>query len=405
MSDLGKAQELILQSTPVLGSESVPILTALGRVLARDVRAGEDFPASNISAIDGYALGHQSLCGGSDQSPVRLEIIGESPAGRPCQAIVQEGQAIRIMTGGLVPQGADTVVGMENTTEDNGYVLCTAAPGPGKGIRHQGQHFQKGQLVLSTGEVVTPLAVGALATLRRAHVYVHRKPIVAILSTGDELTDFHEPPSPCKTMCSSLYALTAQVMASGATPLCLGIVEDDLAVQRARLSEALQADVIITSGGMSQGKYDLVGQALKSLKLQLKYSTIFQKPKKPTIFGLIGPTLVFGLPGNPTATMLSFEQFIKPALFKMMGHRKSPRAVAKSLLTRPLNSPLADMDSFGSGQAKAKDHPKGSLVPLEKVIPEKNRQCHNEKATSGPNENMATFASGQCILIPKTAAK
>ena len=162
---------------------------------------------------------------------------------------------------------------------------------------------------------------GALATLRRAYVYVHRKPLVAVLSTGDELSDFHEPSSLPKAMCSNMYTLTAQVVEAGATPLCLGIVEDDLQALQTLLYEALRADVIITSGGTSNGKYDLIHKAFASLDMEMKFTNIFVKPKKPTIFGTIRRNLIFGLPGNPSAAMLSFEQFVKPVLLKMMGHQ------------------------------------------------------------------------------------
>jgi molybdopterin molybdotransferase len=151
---------------------------------------------------------------------------------------------------------------------------------------------------------------------------VHRKPLVAIVTTGDELLDFHEPSSPWKTMSSNLYSLTAQVLEAGAVPLCIGIVKDQLETLQSRLREALRADVIITSGGMSKGKYDLVQDTFAAVGMDMKLSTILGKPGKPAIFGKIGDSLVFGLPGSPPAAMRSFEQFVKPALLTMMGHTK-----------------------------------------------------------------------------------
>ena len=380
MIDLKKTQKLILEATPVLGRESVPILDAMGRALFEDIIVVEDLPASDISALDGYAVRQTSLHGVSRQTPVHLRIIGESPAGKPCGAIVGEGQAVRIMTGGLLPEGADTVVKLEDTKEGNGYVICNNDPGWGKGIRFQGESLKKGEVILHSGDMISPLEVGALATLRRAYVYVYRKPLVAILSTGDELSDFHEPASPSKAMCSNLYALAAQVLEAGAIPLCMGIVKDDLQAQQALLDEALRADVIITSGGTSKGKYDLIHKAFSALGLEMRFSNIFAKPGKPTIFGIIRQKMIFGLPGNPSATMLSFEQFIKPALFKMMGHQNG---VAGKFTVR--NDPFSHIDSFNSEQGGNKEHHRASQVPLGRSLPadSRNRQKQQPDAMSG----------------------
>ncbi|SDU49038.1 molybdopterin molybdotransferase MoeA [Desulfobacula phenolica] len=362
MIDIKKVQKQILEATPVLGRESVPILDAVRRVLVQDIIVAEDLPASDISAMDGYAVSHTSLRSVSKQNPAYFKIIGESPAGKPCGAIVKEGEAVRIMTGGLVPEGADTVVKVEDTIEEDGYVICSIDPGCGEGIRFKGESLQTGEVVLHAGDVISPLEVGALASLRRAYVYVHRKPLVAILSTGDELSDFHEPPSPSKAMCSNLYALAAQVVEAGAKPLCIGIVQDDLEELQSQLYEALHADVIITSGGTSKGKYDLVHKAFSSLDMKMKFTNIFDKPGKPTVFGTIRKKLVFGLPGNPSATMLSFEQFIRPALLKMMGFQNISNA------SHNTNDPFSLIDSFNYGQGGNKEHHRAPQIPLGKTL-------------------------------------
>jgi molybdopterin molybdotransferase len=378
MIDLKKAQQLILEATPVLGRESVPILDALKRVLAQDIIAAEDLPIADISAMDGYAVRHASLQGGSAQTPATLRIIGESPAGRPCGAMVGEGEAVRIMTGGLLPEGADTVVKIEDTVEKNRTMVCTNVPERGDGIRFKGDSLKKGEVVLCSGDLITPLEVGALASLRRAYVHVHRKPVVAILSTGDELSDFHEPSSPSKAMCSNLYALAAQVADAGAVPLLLGIVADDLKEQRCALLEALRADVIITSGGTSRGKFDLVHKAFASLGMEIRFSNIFAKPGKPTTFGTIQKRLIFGLPGNPSATMLSFEQFIKPALLKMMGHQNAFNSVAGRTSLSNGNGPFSQIDSFNTEQGGNQDHQRASQVPLERTTRKKGKHLQNK---------------------------
>jgi len=377
--DINEAQKQILEATPVLGRVSVHILDSLRRVLAQDIEVTEDFPASDISAMDGYAVRHTSLHSVSRQMPVYLRIIGESPAGRPCGASVRDGEAVRIMTGGLVPEGADTVVRLEDTAEDSGYVICTNDPGRGDGIRFRGESLREGEVVLRAGDLISPVEVGVLATLRRAYVYVHQKPLVAIFSTGDELTDFHDPASPWKPMCSNLYALAAQVLESGAVPLCLGVVKDDLEAQKSMLSDALRADVIITSGGLSKGKYDLVRKSFASFGMDMRFSNIFVKPGKPMIFGTIGRKLVFGLPGNPSAAMLSFEQFIKPAFLKLMGHQDADAFHGRSYSRDHLNG-ASLIDSFAHGNAGNHGHHRASLVPMGRPSPANGRSGQKQKA-------------------------
>lgn len=361
MIDIKKTQKLILAATPVLGRESLPLLETIGSVLFEDIIVVEDFPAADISALDGYAVRHTSFHGAPHHCPVSLKIIGESPAGKPCGAIVRDGEAVCIMTGGLIPKGADTVVKLEDTKEAAGWVICNNDPKMGTGIRFQGESLKKGKTILHAGDIIRSVEVGALAAIRRAYVYVYRKPLVAILSTGDELSDFHEPASPSKAMCSNLYALAAQVTETGAIPLCLGIVEDDLSALQSLLEEALRADVIITSGGTSKGKYDLIHTAFASLGMKTRFTNIFAKPGKPTTFGTIRKKLIFGLPGNPSATMLSFEQFIKPALLKMLGH---PNGSTGNSNFYHLNDPFDQIDSFNIEQGGNKEHHRGSQIPL-----------------------------------------
>ncbi|MDR3569602.1 MAG: molybdopterin molybdotransferase MoeA [Syntrophobacteraceae bacterium] len=357
MSELERIQALILESTPVLGREMVHILGSLGRVLSGDIAATEDVPSIDISAVDGFAVSHLSLDGASKENPVVFTIIGESPAGRPCGAAVGYGEAVRIMTGGVIPEGADGVVKKEDTEDRGTTVVCWSNPGRGGNIRLRGEAFTRGDLVLSAGDIVGPVEVCELASLRRAYVHVYQKPVVAIMSTGDELSDFHESSSPGKTMCSTLYGLAAQVLEAGAVPLLLGIAPDSSSEQREMLSEGLRADVVITSGGLSRGKYDFVRETFDSMGVDIKFRNIALKPGKPAVFGAINGTLVFGFPGNPSATMISFEQFVKPALLKMMGRRAAGVAP---------ESPFSAMDSFRLDVVGGNSHLRASLVPCRK---------------------------------------
>ncbi len=364
MLDVHKARQRILQETPVLGQESLPLLTALGRVLARDIVAGGDLPAADISAMDGYAVQHASLQGASPQSPCALTIIGESPAGKPCGAVVGTGETVRIMTGGLLPEGADTVLKQENTVEAGETVLCFAQPAPGDGIRFRGESLKAGRHVFAAGETITPPVIGTLASLGHARVHVHRAPLVAVLCTGDELADIDELPTPAKVKCSNLYALAAQVKAAGAVPLCLGIAPDDIPRQQAMLRSGMHADVVITSGGTSRGKYDMTHRMFAGLGMKTHFSTRFAKPGKPTVFGTIGSTLVFALPGNTSAAMISFDQFIKPVLLKLMGHRDVPARKEDPAFRAGHETRFSHIDSFNPRHGGNKEHTRPPQVPL-----------------------------------------
>jgi molybdopterin molybdotransferase len=335
---IGEAQQKVLEEIPVLGRERIHILEALGRVLAQDVDAKRDVPAANNSAMDGFCCRHEDIAGAQPSKPGRLKIIGDSPAGRPFTGTVGPGEAVRIMTGGIVPDGADTVTMVEHTEKDgDDHVLCLKDPGKGAHIRLRGEDVRAGEVVLSAGEMIRPPEVGMLATLGHAYVYVHQRPVVAILSTGDELVDLDEPFSNGKVMCSNTYSLAAQVMDCGAIPLSLGIATDDESDQRSRISDGLRADVILTSGGVSVGKYDLVKDTFSQLGMLVKFWKVAMKPGKPLVFGTIGNKPVFGLPGNPTSAMISFEQFVRPALLKMMGHTNLYRPLVEATLAQDVN--------------------------------------------------------------------
>jgi len=318
--EIGEAQQKVLEEIPVLGRERIHILEALGRVLAQEVDAVRDVPSADNSAMDGYACRHEDLSGASSDNPARLRLVGDAPAGRPFNGSVGPGEAVRIMTGGLIPAGADAVIMLEDTRRGGDEIVCLRDPGQGAHIRRTGEDVKASEIVLSAGDLVRPPEVGMLATLGHAYVYVHQRPVVAILSTGDELVDLDEPFSDGKVVCSNTYSLAAQVQDCGAIPLSLGIATDDETDQRSRISEGLRADAIVTSGGVSVGKYDLVKDTLSQLGMRVKFWKVAMKPGKPLVFGTIGNKPVFGLPGNPTSAMISFEQFVRPALLKMMGH-------------------------------------------------------------------------------------
>lgn len=338
MIDIGEAQRQVLEEIPVLGTERIHILKALGRVLAQDVTAASDVPTCENSAMDGYACRHEDIVGTTSATPVQLRLIGEAPAGKPFEGTVAAGEAVRITTGGVMPRGADSVVMVENTAFHDQFVTVFVVPSKGAHIRAAGEDVKAGEVVISRGTVVRPPEIGMLATLGHAYVQVSQRPIVAILSTGDELVDLDEPLREGKLVSSNSYSLAAQVTECGAIPLSLGICSDDGQEQRLRLCQGLRADVIVTSGGVSVGKYDLVKDSLSQIGVNVKFWKVAMKPGKPLVFGTIGNKPVFGLPGNPTSAMTSFEQFVRPGLLKMMGHTKLFRPTIEAILAEDISS-------------------------------------------------------------------
>ncbi len=335
MIEIGEAQRQILEDITVLGDERIHILDALGRMLAHDVKAVRDVPYRDNSSMDGYACRYEDVAGTDSTRPVRLNIVGESRAGSPFNGSVGHGEAVSIMTGAVIPREADAVIKVEDTTQDGSVVSCLNGPtSKGEFIRLQGEDVRDGETVLEKGTLLRPAEIGMLATLGHGYVHVYQRPVVAILSTGDELVDLDEAFSDGKVVCSNTYSLAAQVMEAGAVPQLLGIASDSKEDQRNKLNNGLRADVILTSGGVSVGKYDFVKTTLSEVGMKLKFWKVAMKPGKPLIFGTIGAKPVFGLPGNPASAMISFEQFVRPALLKMMGHQALFRRIVEARLAK-----------------------------------------------------------------------
>jgi molybdopterin molybdotransferase len=345
MMDFMTAQEMVLKDISLIDEEWVPILDSLGRILARDICALEDLPGCDNSAMDGYAVRAADLVGTSSASPVALKIVEEVRAGHPGSRELESGQAIRIMTGGVVPLGADAVIKEEDTERNGDYVLCKISIDPGSHIRRRGESARAGQAMLIERERIGPAEIGLLAALGHARVSVYRKAAVAIISTGDELIDLGEPPLLGKIFSSNSYALAAYVLECGGIPSRLRIARDDVESLTSRLEQCGDADVIITSGGVSVGKYDLVKRTLEQFGVEVRFWKVAIKPGKPVLFGKLGSKAVFGLPGNPGAAMITFEQFVRPALLKMMRHREIFRTSVEAEIDREIQN-LSDKVQF-----------------------------------------------------------
>lgn len=316
---VAEARERMLASVASLGTERVPLLRTLGGVLAEDVVATEDSPPFANSAMDGFAVRSADLRDASEENPTRLRIIETIPAGYAPTREVADGTAARIMTGAMMPKGADAVVIVEKTKTDGDSVLVLADARPGQHIRLPGESVRAGETVLRAGWRIRPAEMAMLAALNAATPLVRRRPRVAVISTGDELTPLGEPLLPGRIRDSNRYGLFGQILEAGAEPLDLGIARDDPDVIEARIRKGLErADALVTSGGVSVGDYDVVKDVLLKLG-ELRFWRVAMKPGKPQAFGEALGKPVFALPGNPVSSLVVFELFARPALRKMSG--------------------------------------------------------------------------------------
>jgi molybdopterin molybdotransferase len=312
-----EAVRLILDAVSPRESESVALLDALGRVSAVDVSAPWSTPRYDNSAMDGFAVR------AADCEPgAALPIAGYMPAGATPNPAINPGVAIKIMTGAPIPGNCDAVVPFESAEEVNGAVRLKKPVAPRQHIRFTGEDISAGDTILPEGAIIRPVHIGVSASFGKKDIVVYRRPKVAVLSTGDELVENPEDLVPGKVLDSNRWAIAAAVRKCGAIPVMLGIARDDAQSHREKLQEGLHADVLITTAGVSAGDRDLVRDILGELGVQSIFRGVRVKPGSPTCFGLRGSTKVFSLPGNPVASLIAFEEFVKPALLKMMGHQR-----------------------------------------------------------------------------------
>jgi molybdopterin molybdotransferase len=337
MISVEAALSRILAAIRPLGLEKVNLLDALGRVIGEDIVASRPIPPKDNSAMDGYALRSADSRGASPEKPVVLDVIEDIPAGAIPRKRVGQGQAARIMTGAPVPVGADAVMRMEDTEKDGQAVKVFVEATVGQDVRLAGEDVRTGETVISCGDMIRPAEIGMLAALGRSFISVYQKPLIAILATGDELVDVDEHPSPWQIISSNSYALAAQVLDCGAIPLQIGIAKDTREDLMAKLHSALRADLIISSGGVSVGDYDLVKDIMQEVGNRMQFWQVAMRPGKPLAFGAMKGVPLFGLPGNPVSSMVSFEQFVRPSILKMMGHRNLFRKTIRALLKESID--------------------------------------------------------------------
>ena len=328
------ALERVLAMVRPLPMEKVPLTAALGRVLARPVRARESLPPFANSAMDGYAVRADDVTGARREQPATLAVAGDIAAGDAPAFVITPGTAARIMTGAPLPDGADAVIPVEDTGEPwrgpdrplPQQIEIFRDVSPGDYVRFPGEDIEAGTKVLAGRRVLRPQEIGVLASLGLAHVPVYRRPRVAILSTGDELVGVEEPLSPGKIRNSNGYTQVAQVEDLGAVAVPLGVARDTVEDIRAKLHAGLEADVdlFVSSAGVSVGAYDVVKEVLQS-EGNVGFWRVRMRPGKPLAFGTYQGVPYLGLPGNPVSALVSFERFARPAILKMGGHTRWER--------------------------------------------------------------------------------
>ena len=321
------ARSMILASVVPLGVERVELLTALGRVVAEDVVAPWDMPFYDNSAMDGFAV-RVADCRVGDS----LRVTGYIPAGGTVTPAIEPGCAVRIMTGAPIPPGCDAVVPVEETEQRDDTILLRENVIPRQHIRFRGEDVRSGDTVVSAGTIVHPPEISMLASFGKATVPVYRRVRVAVLSTGDELIELGEQPVSGKIINSNAFSLAAAIREIGAEPVLLGIARDEKESHREKMAEGLKADVLITSAGVSGGDRDIVRDCLAELGVRQQFWKVEIKPGGPTAFGMKEGKPVFSLPGNPVSTMVTFEELVRPALLRMMGHRRVIKPYVRATL-------------------------------------------------------------------------
>ena len=393
MLSVEEALERILAHFHVLESEERPLLDALGQVLAEDATARHDIPPLDNSAMDGYAIQAASVVGASENSPVMLKVVGAVAAGQLPSDTVGPGTTVRIMTGAPIPPGADSVVPFEETDEverrDSGDSLDQIGVKIpirlGADIRPAGQDVRRGDTVLTKETTLRPAEIGVLASLGLENVTVVRRPVVAILATGNELLEAGADYAEGKIYDSNSYSIAAGVLRYGGIPKLLGIARDNLDSMNAKLKEGLDSDMLITSAGVSKGDYDMVKDVLAQHG-EIDFWSVRMRPAKPLAFGVLRtdegrevPHL--GLPGNPVSAMVAFEQFARPAIRKMMG--KS--GLRKPRITAVLDEPIYNTD--------------GRRVYARAVISKENGAYH-ARLTGNQSSNLLTsMASANGLAV------
>jgi molybdopterin molybdotransferase len=310
-----EALDRILKLAKPTSRETVALVDAMGRALAKDIAAKRDQPPFLASAMDGFAVRHADL----QQTPTTLNVVGVSAAGKRYTGKLKKGQAVRILTGAPVPGGADTVIIQENVSVEGACIVIHEVPEAGKNIRFKGLDFKSGSVLVQSGQMIRPRLIGLAAAANAGHVVVHRKPRVTLFTTGDELVMPGKKPNADQIVSSNSLTLQAFADKWGAQVHNLGIIKDSPRAIRAAITKGLQSDILLTTGGASVGDHDYVQSCLQDCGFKIDFWKIALRPGKPLMFGHRGSTVVLGLPGNPVSAIVCARLFLRPFILKMLG--------------------------------------------------------------------------------------
>jgi molybdopterin molybdotransferase len=382
MIPVAEARTRILADVATVApEETLPVARGLGRVLARDILAPFDVPPADNSAVDGYAVRGSEL---AQNGSTRVRVIADLPAGAVFKGSVGPRETLRIMTGAPIPDGTDTVVPQE-LSERAGEWLDLRPVDPGANVRARGEDVRTGEVVLRAGAVLRPQDLGLVASLGFAEVRVHRRPRVALFSTGDEVVEPGHPRGPGQIYDANRFSLGGMVAGAGAEALDLGIVPDVHDVLRERLLRAARsADVVLTSGGVSVGDYDLVKSVLADVG-SIDFWQVAMQPGRPLAVGRIGDTPFFGLPGNPVASLLCFHLFVRPALWKMGGRTRLDPECVTATAVEPMRK-----------RAGRREFKRGVLRFTDRGF---------EVSTTGPQGSgiLSSMVAANCLIILEEA--
>ncbi|NNE65697.1 MAG: molybdopterin molybdotransferase MoeA [Pyrinomonadaceae bacterium] len=387
MISIDEALEIVETNTPVLGAEPVPISACIGRVLAEDIFADMDLPPFDRSQMDGFAVRSVDI----ENAPAKLRIVGESAAGKGWDGSVNEGEAVRIMTGARVPEGADTVQKVELTEEADGYITILKAAKPENNIVAEASEITKGTAVLETGKRISDNMIATIASFGYETVRVGDRPRVKILATGSEIVDVSETPGKDQIRNSNSWSLAAFAKRINADVEILDIAQDDLDGLKATIDGALEnCDLLMISGGVSVGDYDFTKPALREIGCEIFFEKVALKPGKPTVFAKRGDKLIFGLPGNPVSIAVTFFAFVRTSLLKMQGATEIRLQESKAIASHKIKA------------AKGRD----SLLPVTLSTDDNGRRIVETLRFSG-SSNFIRFAlsNGLCFIERDQALK
>ena len=380
------ALKQLLSDISVSEIENVSLHNATARVLAADLVANRDQPPFRASAMDGYAIRGDNV----KELPTKLQVIGEVPAGHHFSDVLQDWEAVRIFTGAPVPEGADTVVMQEKTERDGAFVSIQQEIKKGSNIREAGQDFGKGDTLLKKGTELTYRHLALAAAMNHAVLPVYKRPVIAILATGDELVLPGETPTESQIIAANNFAIASLAQTIGADIMDLGIARDDMTEISTTIKKAVAAEVdcLITIGGVSVGDHDLVQEALKGAGMELKFWRIAMRPGKPLLAGKLGKTQVLGLPGNPVSSMTCALLFLQPIIRKMLG-KKGPYQIMDAVL----------------GNALPENDYRQSYMRAQTHIDEKGRTVASTYSDQDSSK-LASFAQADCVIVrpPNTPA-